>query len=198
MKTENFFSKNKTLLIIIGIILIIIFSFIGMYNRFITLDQDVNSKWSEVENQYQRQADLIGNIVSVVSSSVGVETKFVKDVIAQRTNWQAANNVADKDKAGVQMSNGAITFVNAVAENYPQLQANKQYVSLTDELSGTQNRITVSRGRYIESIQKYNTAVKRFPANLFASLFGFAQKDYYKTELANLKTPQLGTGQLPQ
>ena len=77
MKTENFFSKNKTLLIIIGIILIIIFSFIGMYNRFITLDQDVNSKWSEVENQYQRQADLIGNIVSVVSSSVKVETNFV-------------------------------------------------------------------------------------------------------------------------
>ena len=197
MKTENFFSKNKALLIIIGIILIIIFSFIGMYNRFITLDQDVNSKWSEVENQYQRQADLIGNIVSIVSSSVGVETNFVKDVIAQRTNWQAASSVADKDKAGVQMSNGAITFVNAVAENYPQLQANKQYVSLTDELSGTQNRITVSRGRYIESIQKYNTAVKRFPANLFANLFGFNERDYYKTELANLKTPQLGTGQLP-
>ena len=197
MKTENFFSKNKALLIIIGIILIIIFSFIGMYNRFITLDQDVNSKWSEVENQYQRQADLIGNIVSIVSSSVGVETNFVKDVIAQRTNWQAASSVADKDKAGVQMSNGAITFVNAVAENYPQLQANKQYVSLTDELSGTQNRITVSRGRYIESIQKYNTAVKRFPANLFANLFGFNERDYYKTELANLKTPQLGTVQLP-
>mgnify|MGYP001614489102 CR=1 FL=1 len=198
MKTENFFSKNKTLLIVLGIIFILIISFVGMYNRFVTLDQDVNSKWSEVENQYQRQADLIGNIISVVSSSVGVETKFVKDVIAQRTNWQAADSVADKDRAGVQMSNGAVTFVNAVAENYPQLQANKQYVALTDELSGTQNRITTSRGRYIESIQKYNTAVKKFPGNLFAGLFGFGQKDYYKAELASMETPTLGAGQLPQ
>jgi LemA protein len=97
------------------------------------------------------------------------------------------------------MTNGITALVNAVAvaENYPELQANKQYIALTDELSGTQNRITVARGRYIESIQKYNTAIKKFPANLFSSLYGFSEKEYYKAELNALTTPSLGSGELP-
>ena len=97
------------------------------------------------------------------------------------------------------MNNGISALVNAVAvaENYPVLQANKQYIALTDELSGTQNRITVARGRYIESIQAYNIAIKRFPGNIFARLFGFSGKDYYKAELSAMETPELGTGILP-
>ncbi|MBU4086335.1 MAG: LemA family protein, partial [Nanoarchaeota archaeon] len=88
-------------------------------------------------------------------------------------------------------------FVNAVAESYPQLQANKQYITLTDELSGTQNRITVARGRYIESIQQYNIAIKRFPANIFAGMFGFSAKDYYQADINAMNTPVLGEGVLP-
>jgi LemA protein len=193
MEKTTFFSKNKTFLIVLGIILILLIYFVSAYNRFVTLDQDINSKWSEVENQYQRQADLIPNLVSTVSSSVKVETNFVKDVTNLRTNWQSSKS----DQTGVEMTNGVTAFVNAVAENYPQLQANKQYISLTDELSGTQNRISVARGRYIESIQKYNTAIKRFPGNILANLYGFSGKDYYKAELSALKTPELGTGLLP-
>ena len=96
------------------------------------------------------------------------------------------------------MANSVATFVNAVAESYPQLQANTQYVALTDELAGTQNRITVARGRYIESIQSYNSALKRFPSNIIAGMFGFGEKEYYHADVNSLKTPQLGTGQLPQ
>lgn len=193
--------KNKKWIIwgaIILVLLIIIFWFVGAYNNFVGMDQDINSKWSEVENQYQRQADLIPNLVSVVSSSVSVETKFVKDVVDARTSWQNAQSVQAKDQAGVQMANGVAAFVNAVAENYPTLQANKQYVALTDELSGTQNRITTARGRYITSIQQYNTAVKRFPSNIVAGMFGFKAKDYYQADVASMTTPTLGTGQLPQ
>ena len=97
------------------------------------------------------------------------------------------------------MNNGITALINAVAtaENYPQLQANKQYIALTDELSGTQNRISVARTRYIDSIQKYNTAIKRFPGNILSGLYGFTGKDYYKAELNALKTPTLGSGQLP-
>jgi len=97
------------------------------------------------------------------------------------------------------MNNGITALVNAVAtaENYPVLQANTQYVALTDELSGTQNRISTSRTRYIESIQKYNTAIKRFPGNILAGIYGFTGKDYYKAELNALETPTLGTGTLP-
>ena len=110
------------------VVLLLVFWIIGSYNGFVGMRQDVNSKWSEVENQYQRQADLIPNLVSVVSSAVSVETKFVKDVVALRTAWQAAKN----DEAGVNMNNGISALVNAVAENYPTLQANKQYIALTD------------------------------------------------------------------
>lgn len=188
-------------LVIIGVIiilgLIIVGWFVSGYNRFVTLDQDVNGKWSEVENQYQRQADLIPNLVSTVSSSVNTETKFVKDVVEARNQWTNAKSQFDKDSAGQQMNNGITAFVSAVAENYPVLQANKQYTALTDELTGTQNRITVARGRYIESIQAYNVAIKRFPANVIAGMFGFGAKEYYKASEGSMNTPKLGNGTLP-
>lgn len=193
--------KNKGLWITLGIIalviIILIAVFAGSYNHFVTLDQNVNSQWSEVENQYQRQADLIPNLVSVVSSSVSVETKFVKDVISARTSWQNAQGTLARDTAGTQMNNGITALVSAVAESYPTLQANTQYVALTDELSGTQNRIAVARGRYIEGIKEYNTAIKKFPGNIIAGMFGFSEKEYYAAAEGSVNTPQIGNGQLP-
>ena len=188
---------SKTWWIIIGIAALLVIYIIFAYNRFVTLDQNINGKWSEVENQYQRQADLIPNFVSSVSSQVGVETKFVKDVIDARTRWMDATSQYDKDKAGVQMSNGVNAFVNAVAENYPSLLASEGYTALRDEMAGTQNRITVARGNYITAIQSYNTAILRFPAKLVAGMFGFTGKDYYTAEEGALTTPELGTGELP-
>ena len=179
------------------IVVIAILAVVGMYNSFVVLDQSINGAWSWVENQYQRQADLIPNLVSAVSSAVSVETKFVKDVTAARTGWQAAAGELAKDKAGMDMTNSITAFVNAVAENYPTLQANTQYVALTDELSGTQNRVTTARGRYIEAIQSFNTAIKMFPGNVFAGMFGLAQRDNYQADISAMKTPSLGNGTLP-
>lgn len=178
------------------VVLLLIFWIIGGYNNFVVLKQNVDSKWSEVESQYQRQADLIPNLVSVVGSAVKVETNFVKDVTAARTAYASATSQLAKDAAGQQMNNGITALVSAVAENYPVLQANKQYTALMDELSGTQNRITTARGRYIESIQIYNTATKRFPANIIAGMFGFSQVDYYKAA-SGTTTPSLGNATLP-
>ena len=191
-------SKYKGWIILVLIILVVLYG-VSAYNRFVTLDQGINAKWSEVENQYQRQADLIPNLVSVVSSAVGVEIKYVKDVTEARTKWQNAKTLLEKDTAGIQMNNGISAFITAIAtaENYPQLQANKQYVALTDEVSGTQNRITVARGRYIEGIQAFNTAVKRFPSNILDGVFGFSDKEYYKAE-GEITTQKLGNGKLPQ
>jgi LemA protein len=190
--------KTSTIVwIVVGVIaLFLVLWVIGAYNNFIGLNQAVSGSWSEVENQYQRQSDLIPNLVSSVSSQVSVETKFVKDVIAARTAWQSASTELAKDTAGVQMNSGVSAFVNAVAESYPQLLASEGYTALRDELAGTQNRITTARGRYIENIQKFNTATMRFPSNIIAGLFGFSEKEYYKTN--SLETPDLGTGQLPQ
>lgn len=194
---DSWLKRNKGWVIAGVVVLILLFYVVGAYNRFVGLDQNVNGKWSETENQYQRQADLIPNLVSVVSSSVNVETKFVKDVVVARGAWDGASTQLAKDTAGQQMSNGITAFVRAVAESYPTLQANKQYVALTDELSGTQNRITTARGRYIEAIQSYNVATKRFPAKLIAGMFGFSEKEYYQAEEGSLETPEFGTGNLP-
>src|SRR3989338_4357347 len=190
--------KSTITWITIGVIaLLLIVYVISGYNRFVSLNQDINGKWSEVENQYQRQADLIPNLVSVISSAVKVETNYVKDITEARTNWLNAKSDLEKDAAGVQMNNGVTALVSAVSENYPQLKANTQYVALTDELSGTQNRVATARGRYISSIQAYNTAVMRFPSNILASIFGFWTKEYYKAENDSLNNPTLGTGTLP-
>ncbi len=198
-KKQDFISKYKWPLAAGLIALIIIAMIIGMYNNFIVLDQTINIEWSEVNNQYQRQADLIPNLVSTVSSAVTVETRFVTEVTEARSRWQTADNTYDKDVAGLQMNNGITALMNAVftAENYPELQANQQYTILMDELTGTQNRIAVARGRYIDAIGMYNIGIKRFPANVFAAIFDFTEKDYYQAETA-LITPSLGSGELPQ
>lgn len=191
--------KAKTGWIIAGIVLLVLVFYVWSgYNNFITLDQNVNGKWSEVENQYQRQADLIPNLVSVVGSSVKVETNFVKEVTEARTKWLNAKSQLERDTAGVQMNNGISALFNAVAtsENYPTLQANKQYIALTDELSGTQNRITTARGSYIQAIQSYNVAIKRFPSNILAGMFGFSAKEYYSSS-NGATTTSLGSGVLP-
>ena len=193
--------KRSTIIwIVVGaVVLIFLLWFMGSYNRFVTLDQDINGKWSEVENQYQVQAEKIPNLVSSVSSQVGVETKFVKDVIDARTKWQSSAGTSQlaRDTAGQQMNSGINAFVNSVAENYPTLQASEGYTALRDEMVGMQNRIGTARGRYITSIQAYNTAIKRFPGNIIAGMFGFSGKDYYKAEAGSLTTPSLGTGTLP-
>jgi len=189
---------SRTTWIIIGVAVLLVLYLVVAYNNFVGLDQDINGKWSEVESQYQRQANLIyDQLIPVISSSVSVETKFVKDVIAARTAYASATTTLAKDAAGQQMVNGISAFVSAVAENYPVLQANKQYIALTDEMSGTQNRITVARGEYIKAIQSYNIAIMRFPAKLVAGMFGFTSKDYYKAEAGALTTPELGAGVLP-
>ena len=191
--------KGSTIawIVVAAVVLILILWIAGAYNNFVTLNQNVNGAWSEVENQYQRQADLIPNFVSTVSSQVGVETKFVKDVVAARTAYMDAQSQLQKDTAGQQMSNGITALVNAVSENYPVLQASEGYTALRDELAGTQNRITTARGRYIDSIQAYNTATMRFPSNIIAGMFGFAQKDYYQAANGSMNTPVLGNGTLP-
>ena len=198
---ENFLQQHKLGIAAVVVVLLIAFYIGGTYNSFAVSNQDVLAKWSEVENQYQRQADLIPNLVSVVASAAKVETKFVTDVTAARSQWQTAkpSDLLARDTAGIQMTNAITAFVQAVStnENYPTLQANKQYTTLTDELSGTQNRITVARGRYIQSIQTYNTMVVVFPPSIIAKWFGFAAKDYYKAEPGALGTPEIGEGKLP-
>ena len=196
-QSPSFLKRNLWWIILVGIFAILILTSISYYNNFVTIEASVDSKWSEVENQYQRQADLIPNLVSVVSSSVTSETKFMTDVIAARSAYNNADTPLEKDKAGVEMNNQIAFFMRSVAEQYPNFKANAQYVTLTDELAGTQNRITVARGKYIEEVKTYNVATKKFPAVLFANIYGFDEKEYYQAEEGAIKTQIIGTGKLP-
>jgi len=199
-----FYPKNKSwftgkrigLVVLLVIILGFVFWVIGTYNNFVTLDQNIKSKWSQVENVYQRQADLIPNFVVTVKDYKEFEADLLTKLTDTRSKWTASVGLVEKDKAGLDMNtalSSAFSRLIAVAENYPQLKASDLYRGLQDELAGSQNRISVERGRYIEAVQLFNTAIKRFPANLLSNPFGFAEKQYYQAPAGSLTTPNVGT-----
>jgi LemA protein len=145
------------------------------YNKFVGQEEAVKAQWAQVQNQLQRRNDLIPNLVETVKGYAQHEESVYKDIADARSRLLAAKTPADTIEAANQQSS-ALGRLLAVVENYPQLRANEQFNRLMDELSGTENRIAVERMRYNEKIQEYNTARRRFPANLTAKLFGF--KDY--------------------
>lgn len=171
--------------IAIGIVLIVVLGVvgwvIGTYNGFISKEQDYMAKWSNVENHYQRQADLIPNLVATLKNYQQFEQETFTTITELRSQWSAAGTVSEKDAAGQEM-NSALGRLIATVENYPELKTIEAVNNLMDELAGTQNRISVERMRFIESVQIYNTAIRVFPANTLANAFGFEQVDYYEAK----------------
>lgn len=169
----------------IGIVLIVVLGIVGWlvgtYNGFIAKEQDYMSKWSEVENQYQRQADLIPNLVTTLKNYQQFEQETFTAITELRSQWSSANTIAEKDTVGQEM-NSALGRLIVTVENYPELKTIEAVNNLMDELAGTQNRISVARMRFIESVQKYNTAIKIFPASVLANAFGFEQVDYFEAK----------------
>jgi len=174
---------NKPWVWIVGIIIILILFSIGTYNRMVSLDQEVIQSWAQVENQLQRRNDLIPNLIETVKGYAKHEKSVFSEVSearaklagAMKTSSQADKIVAAKDV------DSALSRLLAIAENYPNLKANENFINLQDELAGTENRIAVERMRYNRSVQTYNTAVKRIPAVLFVKRFGFDMvKPYFE------------------
>jgi len=155
------------------------------YNRFQQLDEDVKAQWAEVVNQYQRRADLTPNLVQVVKGYAAHETQVFEDVAAARArvgSIQATPELVNdpvafnKFLAAQNQMTGALSHLLAVSENYPDLKADGLFRDLQAQLEGTENRITVARGRYIESVQEYNVLVRSFPTNLTAKMFHYPLK----------------------
>lgn len=175
-------SKKKTLIIVLVVIALLAISaysfFAGNYNKFVSLDQAVKSSWAQVENQLQRRYDLIPNLVETVKGYAKQE----KDVLIEVTNARArvggAGNVPDKIAANNELS-GALSRLLLVVEKYPDLKSNQNFLHLQDELAGTENRIAVERMRYNEAVKTYNQAIKSFPANLLAGMFGFKEGAFF-------------------
>ncbi|MDP1991790.1 MAG: LemA family protein [Syntrophales bacterium] len=187
-------SGKRNLLIAVVIILVLagsLYSFFkGTYNQFVTLDESVKSSWAQVENQLQRRFDLVPNLVETVKGYAKQE----KDVLVEVTNARArvggATTVPDKISANNELS-GALSRLLVVVERYPDLKSNQNFLRLQDELAGTENRISVERRRYNESVQAYNVAIRSFPANLLAGMYGFEKAAFFEAPAAAKTAPQV-------
>jgi LemA protein len=185
---------NKPWVWIVGILVLLIIFTVGMYNRLVALDQDVIQSWAQVENQLQRRNDLIPNLVETVKGYASHEKSIFIAVSEARAKLAGAiktGSQADKIVSANEM-NSALSRLLAIAENYPDLKASDNFVRLQDELAGTENRIAVERMRYNRSVQTYNTAVKKFPAVLFVSRFGFDRaKPYFEAAPSAKAVPKV-------
>ena len=194
---------------IIGIVVAVclVFLFAGgcsSYNGMVDADQAVQKQWGQVENQYQRRADLIPNLVNTVKGYAAHESSTLESVTNARagltkaydeaqaiTPQQAQANVAAYQEAQSRLKGALDIYVNAVREAYPDLKANENFLNLQAQLEGTENRVATERMRYNEAVEVYNKNVLRFPGKIFASLFGFDSKDMFKAEEGAQKAPKV-------
>lgn len=166
--------------VIVLLAILVIGSLIGTYNSLISKSQAVDAQWSQVETQYQRRYDLVPNLVNSVKGAMAQE-QTVFDAIAQaRTKYGGATTTNDKAAAAGELE-VALGRLLVIMENYPQLKSIDAVRGLMDELAGTENRISTERRRYNEYVRDYNTAIKTFPTNLIAGMFGFTEKKYFES-----------------
>lgn len=174
--------------LIIGAILLVMWGII-VYNNLVAAEQNVLKQWSQVENQYQRRADLIPNLVNTVKGYANFEKEVLTQVTEARARvgqFNVTPEVLNDPQAFEKFQSvqgdlsSALSRLLAVVENYPELKANENFLQLQAQLEGTENRISVERKRFNETVQEYNTMIKRFPASLLAGMFGFSEKQYFK------------------
>lgn len=166
-------------LIAIGIVVVLGLWLMGQYNGLVGLNEKVDTQWAQVETSYQRRFDLIPNLVETVKG-ISEQEKEVFGMIAEaRTRYAGAATPDEQNAANDQLS-GALGRLLVIMENYPELKSAESYQTLMAQLEGTENRISVERGRYNDVVREYNTTTKRFPTNLLANVFGFGQKSYFE------------------
>lgn len=182
----------KTALIVIGVIVALVaLTFISSYNSIVSNHEAIGARWSQVENQLQRRNDLIPNLVNTVKGYAGHEKEVFENITAARSSWARAASIDEKVKAASALDS-ALGRLIAVAENYPNLKADQTFLTLMDELSGTENRVAVERMRYNEAVRQYNTLVRRFPGNIIGSIAGYAPvSTYFKAESAATAVPEV-------
>lgn len=173
---------------------------VGVSNRLVTLDESVRSAWSQVENQYQRRADLIPNLVETVKGYANQEQDVFLGVAEARAKvgqMTVTKEVLDDPKtfakfqAAQDQLGSALSRLLVVSENYPQLKSNENFLSLQTQLEGTENRITVERKRFNDVVQSYNTTIRQFPVSFIAGFRGFHEKPYFQAKEGSENAPQV-------
>lgn len=167
------------LYIVLGVVVIIVFGFIGVYNRFISLIQRTREAWSDIEVQMKRRYDLIPNIVETVKGYATHERMAFENVTNARTKAMQAGSVTEHAQAENMLS-GALKSLFAVAEAYPDLKANQNFLQLQNELSDTENKIQAARRFYNSVVQDLNAALQMFPSNIIGRAFRFAARDFFE------------------
>lgn len=169
---------------VLVIVLIIAAVLVGTYNSLVKSREEVDSGWAQVENQYQRRADLIPNLIETVKGFASQEEEVLTEVTRLRSQWSEARDSGNIDQqiAAAQGLDNGISRLLLVAEDYPELKSNENFLKLQDQLEGTENRIAVERGRYNESVRDFNKKIKTFPNSLLAGIFGFESYEYFEAE----------------
>ena len=167
--------------ILLGVLVVLGLALISLYNGLVTLRQRVRNAWSQIEVQLRRRFDLLPNLVETVKGYATHEREVFERVTEARAQVSAAQGIDEQIEAQ-NVLGGALRGLLAVAENYPQLQASGNFKELQTELANTESKIAFSRQFYNDTVMKLNTRVERFPANLVAGAFGFAQMPYYEVE----------------
>ena len=191
--------KSKSFWIIVALAVLLFFWTKGVYNNLVTQDEGVKTAWSQVENQYQRRADLIPNLVNTVKGYAAHEKSTLEGVMNARAKATQTTidptNLNEETMKQYQAAQGelsnALSRLMVVVERYPELKANENFRELQVQLEGTENRITVERKRFNEVAQGYNTYVRTFPNNILSGIFGFQTKAYFTAEAGAEKAPQV-------
>lgn len=194
-------SKGIGILIVIAVVVIgAIMWGTGVYNNFVGLEEQVTQSWSQVENQYQRRADLIPNLVNTVKGVADFEKETYTAVTEARAKVNQINmspemlsdpNAFQQFQSAQDGLSSALSRLLVTVENYPQLKANENFSQLQAQLEGTENRISVERKKFNEVVQKYNTAIRRVPGNIIAGFTGFTQKQYFKSVAGSEQAPKV-------
>lgn len=182
---------KKGLLITLAIAAVIALWAVSGYNKLVSRSEAVPAAWGQVETVLQRRYDLIPNLVNTVKGYAKHEKDLLTEVTMLRSQWGAAKNQSEKITAANGMES-ALSRLMVVVEQYPQLKANENFIRLQDELAGTENRISVERMRYNETVNLYNVSVRGFPTNILAKMFDFKKsEDYFKGEQAAQQAPKV-------
>ena len=191
--------KKVTIIILVAVVAIIAFWAISGYNSLVSMDENVNNQWANVETQYQRRADLIPNLVNTVKGYAAHEKETLEGVIAARSQATqikvdptdlTPEKLAEYQKAQGQLAT-ALGKLLAITENYPDLKANQNFLELQAQLEGTENRINVARKNFNDAAKAYNTAIRRFPKNILAGMFGFDKRAYFEAAEGAEQAPQV-------
>lgn len=189
---------KKTVILIIVLAVIAMWG-VSQYNGLVTSQESANTAWSNVENQYQRRADLIPNLVNTVKGYAEHEKGTFEAVVEARSKATSikidANNLTEEKLKEFQAAQGdvtnALSRLIAISENYPELKANENFKELQAQLEGTENRIAIERRNFNETARTYNTTIRQFPRNIIAGICGFNARPYFEAAEGNEKAPEV-------